>query len=507
MRKSEFDDFDIDMDLYREDAGGRDTGDDIDEALEEDAFGEEDYSGEGEEQFSGEDFEEYDLLPEEEFDDNAYNDEYTDEDFFEVDEGFDDGYDNGSDVGGIDTEKENKKRGLPLAAKIGFIFLAAVIVFAIWALGTNSGRSFCMGFVARFVKSNAGTNDDPDEPPIINDETIPPDVTPGGTVVEGPDGEKQIVDQEGHIIKTFIVPREEDYVKTYLIFGIESINGGLNTDAMMLVSINTKDNTIKMTSLLRDTYVDIPGWDKNKLNSAYAKGAYNAKTGSEARENGAALLITTIEQTYDVKISGYACVNFNSFEKIVDRLGGLDIELGEKEAKYLNTTNYISDPENRNVVSGWNHLNGNQVMGYVRVRKEETLGGANNDYGRTVRQRRVITAIINKYKSTKLTDLFSLTKDLIGYVNTDLTEKQIQEALTLIVNNGIYTTKSMRLPAGELFKDSGEKGIYNGQKTVTYTLVIDDYLEENIKAFHQFLFLDEKEPETQTTEGTNGAEQ
>ncbi len=487
MRKSEFDDFDIDMNLYKEDTEGGDIGDKIDEVLDDEAYDEayDEYA----EDFA--DPEEEDLA------DTIDNDEYTDEDFIDVEDvftdGYDDGYDNGGDDGGNDTEEVNKKRGLPLAAKIGFIFLAAVIVFAVWALGTNSGRGFCMGFVAKFVKTNAGVNSETDDPPVINDETIPPDLTPEGTVVEGPDGEKKVVDSDGHVIKTFIDPRSEEYVTTYLIFGIESINGGLNTDAIMLVSINTKDNTIKMTSLLRDTYVDIPGWDKNKLNSAYAKGAYKASTGAEAREKGAALLITTIEQTYNVKISGYACVNFNSFEKIVDILGGLDIELGEKEAHYLNTTNYISEPEYRNVVPGWNHLNGNQVLGYTRVRKEETLGGANNDYGRTVRQRRVITAIINKYKSTKLTDLFSLTKDLIGYVYTDLSEKQIQEALTMIVNNGIYTTKSMRLPTGELFKDSGESGIYNGQKIVTYALVIDDYLEENIKAFHQFLFLDEEE--------------
>ena len=134
-------------------------------------------------------------------------------------------------------------------------------------------------------------------------------------------------------------------------------------------------------------------------------------------------------------------------------------------------------------------------MGYVRVRKEETLGGSNNDYGRTVRQRRVISAIVSKYKSTKLTDLFSLTKDLIGYVNTNLTEKQIQDALTMIVNNGIYTTKSFRVPYGETFSDSGEAGIYNGSKYVTWTLVMnEEQLQDNIKALHRFIFLDPEEP-------------
>ncbi|MBO4505069.1 MAG: LCP family protein [Lachnospiraceae bacterium] len=475
MRKSEFDDFET-SDGFFEDTG--------DASIENEPEGE-DLNGDGEYPDDGEFIEDE-------------NDEYTEEDFSETEDGYTDGdpddpegdgvSDGGNDDGG-------KKKGLPLTAKIGFIFLAAVILFAAWALGTKSGRGFCMGFVARFVKTNAGTNT-PDDEGIVGDSAIPTDELPNGTINVGDDGSVEIIDKDGNKVEdTFIDPRSEDYVTTYLIFGLEQIDGAANTDAIMLVSINTKDNTIKMTSLLRDTYVKIPGWDKNKLNSAYAKGAHGAETGSEARARGAALLMKTIEQTYDVKISGYASVNFNSFEKIVDRLGGLDIELGEKEAKYLNTTNYISNPEYRNVVPGWNHLNGNQVMGYVRVRKEETLGGSNNDYGRTVRQRRVITAIINKYKSTKLTDLFSLTKDLLGYVNTNLTEKQIQDALTMIVNNGIYTTKSFRVPYGETFSDSGEAGIYNGSKYVTWTLVMsEEQLQDNIKALHRFIFLDPEEP-------------
>ena len=502
MRKSEFDDFDVtDVEGYEEnpetsDDGGYDAAidDDFETEYEEvddpdsiDDNGPDEADGEAElKNASG-----------------FADDDYTDEDFLDMDEVFTDPE---GDIPGGDNGDGKKHKKMPLVAKIGFIFLALVIVFAVWALGTNSGRGFCMGLVAKFVKTNVGTHED-DNDGIVGDSAIPDDENPNGTVIYGEDGTVTVLDPDGNVVDTYKEPRSEDYVTTYLIFGLEQIDGAANTDAIMLVSINTKDNTIKMTSLLRDTYVDIPGWDKNKLNSAYAKGAYGAETGAEARAKGAALLTKTIEQTYDVKISGYASVNFNSFEKIVDRLGGLDIELGEKEANYLNTTNYISNPDNRHVVAGWNHLNGNQVMGYVRVRKEETLGGANNDYGRTVRQRRVITAIINKYKSTKLTELFSLTKDLLGYVSTSLTEQQIQDALTMIVNNSIYKTQSMRLPSGELFEDSGETGVFNGNKTVTYTLVIDEYLEENIKAFHQFLFLDEEAPEpADTTEEANGTE-
>ena len=140
------------------------------------------------------------------------------------------------------------------------------------------------------------------------------------------------------------VIRSEDYVKTYLIFGIESVrvgdNGEVyydnssigNTDAILLVSVNSQDKTIKMTSIMRDTFVEIPGYFSNKINAAYALGAKGSKTAAEAHEKGAAMLTKVIENTFRIKISGWACVNFASFEKIVDRLGGIDLELGKEEA-------------------------------------------------------------------------------------------------------------------------------------------------------------------------------
>ena len=96
-----------------------------------------------------------------------------------------------------------------------------------------------------------------------------------------------------------------------------------------MVPLKRKDKTLKLTSLLRDSYVEIPGYKANKLNSAYSKG-------------GVDLLIETIEKNYKIHIDGYASVNFEAFEKLVDMLGGVTIELGKEEAAYLNKTNYIS---------------------------------------------------------------------------------------------------------------------------------------------------------------------
>ncbi|MBR4724458.1 MAG: LCP family protein [Lachnospiraceae bacterium] len=316
--------------------------------------------------------------------------------------------------------------------------------------------------------------------------------------------------------------RSEDYVKTYLIFGIESVRVGENgevyydnssignTDAILLVSVNSKDKTIKMTSIMRDTFVEIPGYFANKINAAYSLGAKGSKSAAEAHEKGADMLIKVIENTFRIKISGWACVNFNSFEKIVDRLGGIDIELGEAEARYLNRTNYIKNAYNRNLSAGWNHMNGDQVRGYCRVRKEKTLGGYNNDYGRTVRHQRVINAIIKKYTSSGIMELIPIMSDILGYVFTNLSEDELTEVLSMVIDNRIFTTQSLRLPIDGTFYDSGTEGIDNGSgRKITWTLVIGNKkqgivggepLEENIKKLYQFVFLDEEETDEEASD-------
>ncbi|MBE5966105.1 MAG: hypothetical protein E7255_03960 [Lachnospiraceae bacterium] len=248
--------------------------------------------------------------------------------------------------------------------------------------------------------------------------------------------------------------RQEDYVSNYLIFGIEEFGGARNTDSMMIASINTKDDSIKITSLLRDSYVEIPGYKNNKLNSAYARG-------------GAKLLIDTIELNYKIKIDGYASVNFESFEKIVDRVGGVTIELGKEEAKYLNKTNYISKKKYRNVKPGINKLNGNQLMGYCRVRKVKTLGGINDDYGRVVRQQRALKAIFESYITTNVFKLPGITKECLNYVNTNVTEKQITDVMEAVVENRMKTIDTFRIPVDKAF-ESPKK--YNG---IGYPILLD----------------------------------
>jgi LCP family protein required for cell wall assembly len=335
--------------------------------------------------------------------------------------------------------------------------LAVLLIVIIWLVGTQSGRSLIYKMAGNYIYSKVDKADDmpvssvttPDNTNVIGNDvqTAPEDITEPNSAM----------------------PREESYVTNFLIFGIEEIEGASNTDSMMIASINTKDKSVKLTSLMRDTYMDIPGESPKKLNAVYAEG-------------GADKLVRVIEQSYHIKIDGYAHIDFESFENIIDRLGGISIELGEKEANYLNTTNYISDPANRNVQAGWNVLNGNQALGYCRIRKVETLGGVHDDYGRTLRQRRVLSAIFDKYKSKSFLDLLSIMNDCLGDVTTNITASQFENSLEAVVENRITTMDTLRIPEDGAFE------YYHDYHGVNDPLVID--WDKNLTDMFKFIFLD-----------------
>ena len=329
----------------------------------------------------------------------------------------------------MDEDKNNKKikkkKHKSLKA-IGFVLLS-IILLLLFVVGTKPGRTLIYKVASRFVYSNVqhGSSDEEDKEVFSNRKP------PSEAVVH------------------------EEHVYNYLIFGIEKIGGAKNTDAMLIASINTEDGKIKLTSLLRDSYVDIPGYKANKLNSAYSKG-------------GAELLIETIEKNYKIHIDGYASVDFEAFEKIVDLLGGVNIELGKEEAKYLNKTNYISKKSNRNVVAGMNKLNGNQVMGYVRVRKVKTLGGANYDYGRVVRQQRALNAMLDALMSSRnILKIIPISTQALSYVTTDLSQKQIEKLMEVVIENKITTMETFRIPVDGAFEAPKK---YNG---IGYPIVLD----------------------------------
>ncbi len=234
---------------------------------------------------------------------------------------------------------------------------------------------------------------------------------------------------------------KEEGVINILLCGEEKINdnGRGRTDCMILATINNEEKSIKMTSIMRDTYVKIPGYKNNKLNAAYNIG-------------GMPLLQETIETNFGIAIDGYIIVDFNGFKEIVDLLGGVDIELTQKEANYLNSTNYISEKRYRNVKSGVNHMNGTQTLGYTRVRHVATGNGLNDDYGRNYRQRTVLTQIYNEYKTASIAELLGLLPNALKLVTTNIPKSQLISYITTVLSIKPDIIETYKLPMDGTYK-------------------------------------------------------
>lgn len=360
--------------------------------------------------------------------------------------------------------------------KISGIILLFLFLIITWLVFTKSGRRVIYKIAGGIIYQGLDKGEDLEENPVIipfeketkKEEKNNTTKTEDTENNEANNQEEKIED----LPKILPEPRQEDYVSNYLLFGLEEILDAQNTDTIMIASINTKDNTIKLTSILRDTYIESEEYRSHKINSIFALG-------------GAKAFVKVIEEKFRISIDGYAYINFDSFEKIIDYLGGISMELGDEEAEYLNTTNYISNPANRTVTPGWNELNGNQALGYCRIRLVKTLGGANDDYGRTLRQRRVVKAVFNRYKSKGIIDLFRISNNILGYVKTNVNRQQIEEALENIIENKITKMETIRLPINGAYEAP------NKYKSIGYPLLYD--WDENITQLYQFIYLDTRE--------------
>ena len=204
------------------------------------------------------------------------------------------------------------------------------------------------------------------------------------------------------------------------------------SDAMIIVTIDEKNQDIRLTSLARDTYVDIEGYSTEKLTHAYAY-------------EGASLLIDTIKKNFDIDIDKYAAVSFESFEKIIDILGGVEINVSEKEVSQ------ISGVEK----SGLQTLNGNQALGYSRIRYIDSA------YERDNRQRTVIEALYNKLvNDIDSNNIMDILNEVLRYTKTNMTPIEIVAIANKAIKIKDTDFDQVEFPFEERRKDNNisEKG-------------------------------------------------
>lgn len=296
-------------------------------------------------------------------------------------------------------------------------------------------------------------------------EMAPSDLASDANVVEMPE-----LENDANIVNILLIGEEA------MSEGKDSNRRG-RSDCNIVLSINRKKKTVKLISFLRDTLVQIPGYRENKLNTAYEMG-------------GGPLVQKVLQLNYNIVTDGYVRVKFSDFKKVIDALGGIEVTLTESEAKYLNNTNYISKKKFRTMKPGKNHMNGNQALGYCRIRRGKnyeavlTEDGQANDWGRTTRQRNVLKAIFNKYKDKSYLELVPIANEIMPLATTNMSHDQLLALMGVVLDLNIDEIETMTVPLATEYTP------YNEGRRVSAALKVNfETLKVKVKDF-----MDDKHP-------------
>ena len=199
-------------------------------------------------------------------------------------------------------------------------------------------------------------------------------------------------------------------------------------DTTMLVSVNTFDGTITVFSVLRDSYVKLPDYRGHVCGRAKFTVCYGL--GYQWGDIAGAKEMTNIcmRDNFGVEVDYNVEIDFESFIRVVDLMGGIEIELTEAEAKYLNADDlYVT----YDVQPGLQYLDGMAALSYARMRKAE--GDNDSDIKRSARQRLVIETLLNKVRGLGLKELQRVADILLPEITTTMTPADVVSVLTRII--------------------------------------------------------------------------
>lgn len=245
------------------------------------------------------------------------------------------------------------------------------------------------------------------------------------------------------------------------VFGVDAGEGEAGrSDSIMVLSIDPVHNKVKLFSIMRDSYVDIPGYGMDKINHAFAYG-------------NSTLALRTINENFDLNIDKFVATNFSSLPKIVDSLGGVDIEITQEELEFINS--YIGNKSTHIVAPGIQRLDGEQALAYSRIRY--TSGG---DYKRTERQRTVIEALFGKLKTISITDLPGLLNEFLPLVQTNMgTSEMLSLGSTVL-----------KIDANNLVQDRFPRDGFCQGETINSVYYTSFDKEATIEQIHKFIYED-----------------
>lgn len=286
-----------------------------------------------------------------------------------------------------DSQKKNKSRRVRTALIVLCVILAIILTAIIGAyiyidqkLGliniVTDHTTLSTEDAASIAQGEWETIDPDDSDPVEETVTVPTD--PGSSVEQG------------------------DHIVNILLIGQDRRPGQSTqrSDSMILVTFNKSTKDIWLTSIMRDQYVNIPGYGNDKLCHSYFYG-------------GMPLLDQTLYDHFGIEVDGNIEVDFSGFEKIIDLLGGVEVEITKAEV------NFIRKHYGHDLDVGMNTLSGEEALSYSRIRYLDS------DYKRAERQRKVLLSLIDKYKTQSLTTMLSLIDEILPLVTTDIPKNEI----------------------------------------------------------------------------------
>ena len=261
----------------------------------------------------------------------------------------------------------------------------------------------------------------------IENETDPPEELTGD--LDEHDG---VLDENAELLE------KGDHIINILLIGQDRRPGETRarSDSMILCTIDTQEKTLVMTSFLRDLYVDIPDWNgrtyqDNRLNACYAFG-------------GMGMLDLALEKNFGIQVDHNLEVDFSGFEKIINIFGGVTINLTKAEANYMGG----------GLKEGTNFLNPEQALQYSRIRYLDS------DFGRTNRQRNVLTALFNSIKTMNSDQLSQLINNILPMITTDMSNADITGYMVkLIPVLPELEITTQHIPASGTFKSCYVRGM------------------------------------------------
>lgn len=280
----------------------------------------------------------------------------------------------------------------------------------------------------------------------------------------------------------FIVPGDyimsTDEVSIILLVGSDSrlgLSGSARSDSIMLAAIDRTNKKIKLISILRDLFADIPGYADNRINAAFYY---------DSRYKNLDLKITfsTIKRNLGIDAEDYIVVDFSGFREIVRQLGGVRIELTDEEAKYMCSDRVYGIFPRFEAGGGEYLLSGAETLNYCRMRK--VSGG---DFGRTARQRKVITQIMSQLKGADLTTMYGVAQTCADHISTNLTPQEINGYVMEAAELLEYEVVELRLPIDGAYE---YQKIYRENST-SYRSVLWTNYRWTAEQLRKFIFEDD----------------